>query len=67
MSNRPYLVLVVELLRNDKALAEDVSESLMQRLPSFSRRLRVVALGTDVKPTEVDSSGAASIYRRQGS
>jgi hypothetical protein len=62
---RAYLVLIVELTRPDESLAQRVGEQLMRLLP-FEERLRVAALGVDLREQDLDHSAAVSIYRRQG-
>jgi hypothetical protein len=42
-----------------------VGEQLMRLLP-FEERLRVAALGVDLREQDLDHSAAVSIYRRQG-
>ena len=66
MPGRSYLVLFVELSRKDEALAREVTAQLLQRLPAFEGRMMAFAVGVQVKPKDLDSTPALSIYRRQG-
>ena len=66
MPQRPYLVVFVELKRNNEGLARHVCAKLMHELSGFAPRLLVTAVHVFVKEQDLDRSGAVSFYRRQG-
>lgn len=66
MPRRDYLVVFVELQRDDEELARVVCARLMHELDSLAPRLLVTAVNVFVPQQDVERCGALSVYRRQG-
>jgi hypothetical protein len=66
MPQRDYLVVFVELQRDDEELARAVCARLMHELDSLAPRLLVTAVNVFVPLDDVEGCGAQAVYRRQG-